>query len=1455
MIKIRKSLLFALILLLGMAGLLYHFYQQSFQIPKPLMTHMRSLVREFNAIDFDAESLKINLPRHIITASKLKIMLPGQAPFVELDKAVIYLASGTGPLDLYFSRAIVERAELSGLTYDATAPQPARQDDAKISRVPAREIALNGLKINTSVSVFNIPDFRGKFIRARRNANVELAFDKGPLGGRGRLVAMLALGTGEAKIKFNWLQEDFSGFIPLIFLSHRFGLNIMRGGAEVAVNYEGNLLERLKKPADKIATFLNKELEGRLTLKNCGFKWGGIDADISFVASRTHDLPWKYDLKVADGQGSISIRGDWRGREESLTDFSANIKGERVHLTPMAFEKLGMPLLNTEPGEIDFSGDFVGDIKKVSGNGSARARNWKYQNKSIHNADLSWSISEDFCLKAAGRLRTEIGNLVASSTTWLAGPLKGHSMISGNLDELDLQSLRPFIESPVAGKCSGPFKVKFDFASPASATYDIHLEMREGKFYAFEPDMFTARIYGTGAKWNISNPLACFPDGGRIALDGLITSEKFAARASVDNVDLKAFGLPEHIASGQASLKADIGGSLADPVVQGELWSGRVGIMGLNVDSFKAQLLVKEKKLTLAPLVIRPVDEALIDGFFSINLLNGKLRAFRLAFQKLPVDFLNGLFSKHLKDTQVDGILSGSVSFDGQRAQDYWEFSIDGRQLVINEQDIDTFFLEGSVLGHQGELKNLFVRAFGGTISASGQFVDKEHFSGTIEAESLKYEKMAVLKTFLPEFRGDLSLQGALDWTREHKSGEFTVFSRTMKTNGRDIGNFGCEITVNDSELKITGGEFDKLGVKIDGEIDWLGRRPYKARLDLDKVDLSFIPEAHGIKTFDYGGLLVTGKCQMQGDLASLTPDLVDMQLETVRIQKENDVIVSNRPMQVIYQNNSIEIRSLELKYRLGILGVEGVFTPGKNVALMINGNNFSLKALGRLFDLPNWDYDGSLSINARLFGDLDNVRLKAAANIDEFIFAGRKIPEVRAKVDADPSGVDIEDAMVRLPGSSFNLKGRVDLDKNLTPSNIDLHLFVPQGPLTDLSEYLPQIFREASGTVKADLHLTGKPFNPRISGDLKLLADQLAFSNMRKPLTNVDFAISTDDHIINIDSLKANLGRGQLNGKGQINFRDALGSITANITGEKLDLSFMNLEINGASASLDISGDLYNPVLTSKVFVPRGKFNITTDLLAKRKKIDFIFDSLNYHVDVEVPRNFWLKSSFLNAEMRGKFSVIGDLENFKLDGGVNCVQGSLYFKQRKFRIETGDLKFGGVDNSLDPHIFVKSEGQIQSTKIFLTLEGRLSSFKPQIYSTPPMSEGDLLALLTIGRDLNSAMQSDSKELFESEILEGLKNSYISALIGDTISSALNLDELFLSSLFDKASGKTRSFIRVGKYVGQNIFMAYEGSMEEGQEESYIFEYRLPKGFVVNLEFKEPVKEQRIGVRYDWKFW
>jgi hypothetical protein len=1454
--KIRKLFYYGLAALAALVAVLYFAWQYSYDLPQSVVSRIRDYTKSFHNIDFTVDSLKLNLPEQRISAKKLKLRIPGGKDFAVLDEARVFFASGTGPLDLYFNHVAIDRVEINGLSLDLTASFPERLEKDKAPfDIPASQVQVKGLSLNTSVTVLNVPDYVLSLVRSDTAANVEMSFAKGPLGGSGRFVGMLDLKSGEANARFIWQQHDFSGFLPLIYLWHLYGLNVVSGSADLDLNWHGNLYSRIKKPGSDIAGLFNQELAGQISFEACRFVLGDTHGQLDLAAARMASSPWSLSFQADDGTGSVRLDAEYKGREGSLTDFSAEIAGERFVLPEALLSSLGVKFTNTVVGESDFVGKFTGDISRITGYGSAAVRKWKYQGKSINEAAVSWTLDQDTRFAVSGNLSSEIGNLQASAAILLGGEKRLIGEVEGQLDEVDLQQLRPFVETPVSGLCSGPFKVTFDLNAPDRTAYDLNLNMQDGRFYSFSPQELNVRVFGTGAAWNLSNPHALFENGGEIKVDGLINAASLSAKVDISNVNLQNFEIKPEIASGYASLQAEVKGTLLDPAVQGQLWGQNIDIMQIPCNTFRAQLSFENSVLTLAPLVIALDNDASLDGYLTLNLLDGKLKGFKLNFQKFDIARLSGLLPGTIAEIPVTGLIAGSVLYDGTRSHAFWDFLVDGRRLNIAGNEIDSLYYEGSIFGDQSEVRSLFARAFGGTLSVSGQITDKERFSGAVEADSLRFANIPAIKAYLPDLKGDVSFQGDVEWSREKKVGNFTMFARDLKTLERDLGNFGGEVIIDDTGLRVNSGEFDKLGISIDGEISWAGLRPYKAELLLNNVDFSFIPESHGIKTFDYGGLLVSGACSVQGDLETGLPDVVDMHLETVRIQKDSDVIVSNRPMQIVYQNGGIEIRALELKYRLGILGVEGVIVPNKSLALMVNGKDFSIKALGRLLDLPNWNYEGSLSLNARLFGDINDLKLKASAEIDNLVIAGRKIPSVKGKLDGDKSRITVEEVSVSLPTSSFNLKGNIDLAEGYRPVNLSMHLFIPHGPLTDLPEYLPDVFREASGTIQADLGLSGRPSNPQITGDLHLQADTLAFSNMRKPLTGVDFAISTEDRIIKIDKLEARLGRGKLAGYGQVDFRNSLGSITANISGEKLDLSFMNLEVNGASASVDISGDLYNPVVKGKVLVPRGKFNLSSDIFSRRRKLDLFFDSLAYHFDIEVPRNFWVRSSFLNAEMRGKFSISGDLEDVKLDGGVSCVQGNLFFQQRRFRIDTGEIRFGGVEDSFDPHIFVKSEGQIQSTRIFLTLQGRVSSFTPRIYSSPPMSESDLLSMLAFGRDMSSTMQGDSKELFETEVLEGLKNSYISALIGNTISSALNLDELFLSSLFDRSSGKTKSFIRVGKYIGRNFFMAYEGTMQEDEQETYIFEYRLPKGFVVNIEFKEPERDQRINVRYDWNFW
>ncbi|MBR4570752.1 MAG: translocation/assembly module TamB, partial [Candidatus Riflebacteria bacterium] len=674
-----------------------------------------------------------------------------------------------------------------------------------------------------------------------------------------------------------------------------------------------------------------------------------------------------------------------------------------------------------------------------------------------------------------------------------------------------------------------------------------------------------------------------------------------------------------------------------------------------------------------------------------------------------------------------------------------------------------------------------------------------------------------------------------------------------IQTDDRELGNYGGEVIIDSEKLEIKNGEFDRLGIKLSGDLMWGARQPYNFKLDLDNVDFSFIPQSHDMTIFENGSILVNGNCVVQGDLASLTPDLVDVKLDNIQIKKDDEVIVTNKPILVKYQNENLEIRSFELKYKLGILSVEGLISAAKDIGIIIKGENFSAKALGHLFGLKDINFDGDLSLNGRVYGTTDNIKYSSQAEINKLTVEGKEIPLVQAKIEGDSKLLKIEETFVKLKNNSFDLKGNIALD-NFVPNRLDVKLSIPNGPISDLSEYLPKVIKEADGSINGELNITGNPSNPEITGDLHLNGKKIQLTSMKKPFTNVEFDMTTDDMITTVNTLKASMGKGLIEGYGKVDFKNALGALDVHLRTEKLDLPFMSLEIFNASAAVDLTGDIYNPVFFSNIYIPRGRLGLNMNLIPESSDSKPIFNSLKYRVNVEIPRNFWVKNAFLNAEMKGKCSVNGDLENFKIEGGISTIQGKIFFKQRQFKIQNGEIRFGGVDNSLDPYIYVKSEGQVQSTKIYMTLTGNISNFKPQVYSTPPMSEGDIIAMLTLGRDLNAVSNSNTKDLFEDEVLEGLKNSYISSLIGNQISSALNLDELYLTSAFDKKTGKTQSYVRIGKYLSDKIFMAYEGNMSDDKDESYIFEYRLPKGFIFSIEFEQPENNQNYGIRYDWKF-
>ena len=1434
-------------------GVVYLLFNE-FSVPKQLKEKVTQLTKSYYGLDFDYDYFSINIPSNKVSVSSFSLSVADKSPFVSIGSTTVELASSTEVIGMINDKIVVNKIVINDLKYDMLAPQLEEASGAfKLPSVPAKEIIVNGFSINTLYGNFDLSS--NTVIIKKDGSIVDAILDipNGPFGISSNLVFKANLDNGSSTIDVKIKHNSIADCLPLSVFASEKNIRIDDGSFDLNISYNGNIEKRINEPAKDWVNLLNNELQGNISIKNTKIGWNGLTYEGSVNLNKIASQSWMCSLNGKFASGTLDIKGKWLGDENQLSKFETDFNLNQIKFTKANLSNFGLTDFGYKPGSISVSGQVKGDIASFSGSGKALAGNWYFLDKKLEKADLDWNLSEDLTIKTGGYVDTYLGHLKASSTIWLTGPNKYKGVVEGSLKDVGLKQIGTMVDVPLDGMCSGPFVIEIDFLEPLKSIYSFKASLENGSFYTFNSKHIDALISGSGTDWKLINPHAMLKDGGEIWVEGFISSSTLDTKVKIKDTNLVNFGLTQEIASGCANLEATARGPLLKPEVKGTLWGDNIVVMNMPLKSLKSEVRIKDSVLRLVPIVVKPIDGSFIDGYITIDLADGKIINAGVNFQQFCLELLRPYLPLKISSKELDGVFSGYANYSRRQDNNYFKVLVDGRDLLIAGEEIDSVYLEGESLGKQADLKSLFIRAFGGKVNLTGQFKNLQKFSGSIEGENLKFDRMEFLKSFLPSITGSLDFQGNIDWDDKNRNGHFIVFGRNIMTDERELGNYGGEVVINNEKLEIKNGEFDKLGIKLSGDLKWGGRQPYNFKLDLNKVDFSFIPQSHDFTLFENGSILVNGNCVVQGDLASLTPNLVDLKFDNIQIKKDDDVIVTNKPIHIKCQNGNVDIQSFELKYKLGILSVSGLISAAKNVGINIKGDNFSAKALGHLFGLKNINYDGAVSLNGKVYGTTDDIKYSYQTEINNFTIEGKEIPLVQAKIEGDSRLLKIEETFVKLKNNSFDLKGTISLD-NFVPNNLDLKISIPNGPISDLSVYLPKVIKEAEGLIKGELNITGSPSNPEIIGDLHLNGKKIQLTSMKKPFTNVEFDMTTDDKITTVNTLKASMGKGIIEGYGKVDFKNALGALDVHLRTEKLDLPFMSLEIFNASAAVDLTGDIYNPVIFSNIYIPRGRLGLNMNLIPESSKSEPIFNSLKYRVNVEIPRNFWVKNAFLNAEMKGKCSVSGDLENFKVEGGISTIQGKIFFKQRQFKIQNGEIRFGGVDNSLDPYIFVKSEGQVQSTKIYLTLTGNISNFKPQVYSTPPMSEGDIIAMLTLGRDLNAVSNSDTKDLFEDEVLEGLKNSYISALIGNQLSSALNLDELYLTSAFDKKTGKTQSYVRIGKYLSDKVFMAYEGNMSDDRDESYIFEYRLPKGFIFSIEFEQPENNQNYGIRYDWKF-
>ena len=239
-------------------------------------------------------------------------------------------------------------------------------------------------------------------------------------------------------------------------------------------------------------------------------------------------------------------------------------------------------------------------------------------------------------------------------------------------------------------------------------------------------------------------------------------------------------------------------------------------------------------------------------------------------------------------------------------------------------------------------------------------------------------------------------------------------------------------------------------------------------------------------------------------------------------------------------------------------------------------------------------------------------------------------------------------------------------------------------------------------------------------------------------------------------------------------------------------------------------------------------------------------------HLQVSADRQVWLRDPTFEVEIGGDLDIIKNREDSRIYGTISSRRGNYIWQNRRLRITQGEIQFQGRPD-WNPDLDIRTETRVRavtgSVDIIVTVGGTLTY--PQISFDSSDSSlggdmGNIASLLLTGRpaDQFQFSRDNTLDLFAGAVANRL---------GRHIGQKLNLDLVEV----DVGEGII-SRIRLGKYIGDRLFMSYAKDISSTAYEAAM-EFEVLSGLTLEASQIEEVNEdtknrrRRGSVGLFWK--
>jgi translocation and assembly module TamB len=357
-----------------------------------------------------------------------------------------------------------------------------------------------------------------------------------------------------------------------------------------------------------------------------------------------------------------------------------------------------------------------------------------------------------------------------------------------------------------------------------------------------------------------------------------------------------------------------------------------------------------------------------------------------------------------------------------------------------------------------------------------------------------------------------------------------------------------------------------------------------------------------------------------------------------------------------------------------------------------------------------------------------------------------------------------------------------------------------------------------ASGTTTFQVEAHGPLENPGLRGRVDIENASLALEDLPNSLSQLHGTLEFNKNRLEIKSLTAMTGGGQLNVYGFLAYQRGIFA-DLSVTGKGIRIRYPQGISALADANLQLQGPRNNLLLSGGIMITRFSVSPDLDIAAlatQTSKVQPVAapDAPSNHVRMDVHIQSSPQLNFQNAyaKLAGDVDLRlrGTLATPSLLGRVSVTEGSATIAGTRYELQRGDITFTNPVR-IEPSIDLNATARVEDYDITLGLHGSPSKLNVSYRSDPPLPEADVVALLALGRTQNE------QQIYGQQQMAAVANPTTEALLGGalnaTVSSrvqrlfgagSVKVDPNYLGVL-----GNSTTRITVEEQLGKNLTLTY----------------------------------------------